>query len=339
MSILQNILDVKIKWEKLIQTTFFCLIISITSLLTACKTMQAHRLVENITVRDQNVYYHINGLEKPFNVLFLADTHFTIEDERGREYYSYSRRMGGTAVEFENYGKSNGAERVLSASLDKAKKANSELVILGGDIINFPSLASVEYIKSLLDASGLNWVYVAGNHDWHYEGEPGSSYSLREKWINSNLKPLYQGRNPLYQSQVIHNINFVTIDNSIFEITEEQLLYFKKQIDKGLPIILSLHIPIYLTGHNIDYGCGNPNWNSENDTYYEIERREPWPEDGFTETTYQFRDMVLNSPEVIGVLAGHTHEDAADFYNNKLQYVVGANRSNKDVLIHFVPYN
>ncbi len=306
-------------------------------LLAGCQERRTSRMAESVTVQDGNVYYYIKGLEKPFNVLFLSDTHFTIEDERGKEYYTYTRRMGGSAVEPENYGKGNGRDLALCASLDKAKKEGSELVILGGDIINFPSLASVEYIKSILDKSGLNWVYIAGNHDWHYEGEPGDAFYQRDKWINSNLMALYQKQNPMYYAQVIHGVNFVFIDNSAFEITQEQLTFFREQTGKGLPIILSMHVPVYFWGHNIDYGCGHPGWNRKNDIYYEIERREPWPENGFTETTYQFRNLVLNSPEVIGIYAGHTHEEAIDFFKEKLQYVVAANYNNKDVLIHFIP--
>lgn len=322
---------------KMIKMKLFFYAAFLACLLAGCREGQNFRMAESITVQDGNVYYYIKGLKMPFNVLFLSDTHFTIEDERGEEYYTYTRRMGGSAVEPENYGKGNGRDMAFRASLDKAKKADSELVILGGDIINFPSLASVEYIKSILDKSGLNWVYIAGNHDWHYEGEQGDTFSQRDKWIHSNLKALYQKHNPMFHSQIIHNINFVMIDNSAFEITQEQLAFFREQVGRGLPIILSMHIPVYLPGHNIDYGCGHPDWNRDNDIYYEIERREPWPEKGFTETTYQFRDIVLNSPEVIGIYAGHTHEEAIDFFNDKLQYVTAANYSNKDILIHFIP--
>ncbi len=306
-------------------------------LLAGCGKGQKCTMTEHITVRNEEVYYYMKGLEKPFNVLFLSDTHFTIEDERGREFYDYSKRMGGGAVIPENYGKSNGREQALLVSLEKAKKEDVKLVILGGDILNFPSLASVDSLKLMLVSSGLNWVYVAGNHDWHYEGEPGSSFSQREKWTASNLNDLYQGHNPMFHAQTIQGVNFVTIDNSAFEITEEQLQFFQEQVGKGLPIVLSMHIPVYLPGHNIDYGCGHPDWNSKNDGYYKIERREPWSENGFTETTYQFRNLVLNSPEVIGIYAGHTHEEAIDFVNGKLQYVAAANYANKDVMIHFVP--
>lgn len=308
-----------------------------TCLLAGCRGERVTGKADPVTVRDGNVYYYIKGLEKPFNVLFLSDTHFTVEDERGKDYYPYTQRMGGSAVEPENYGKGNGRDLALMASLDKAKKTGSELVILGGDIINFPSLASVEHIKRLLDESGLNWIYTAGNHDWHYEGEPGQTSVLKDKWIHSNLKSLYQGTNPLFHARILHNINFVTIDNSDFEISEEQLEFLREQVKKGLPIILSMHIPLYLPGHTVDYGCGHPDWNQEHDSYYEIERRESWPEKGFTKTTYEFRDLALNSPEVIGIYAGHTHEEALDFYNNKIQYVAAANYNQKDILIHFIP--
>lgn len=243
---------------------------------------------------------------------------------------------GGSAVEPENYGKSNGREQALLGSLKEAKKAGCELVILGGDIINFPSLASVELLEQIMKESGLKWIYTAGNHDWHYEGEQGDAAALRDKWEQSNLKKLYQGQHPLYSSTVLHGINFVLIDNSTNEVTEEQLDFMQEQIEKGLPIVLSMHIPLYLPGHNIDYGCGNPQWNKKNDSYYEIEKRFPWPEEGHTQVTYAFRDLIFHCPLILGVYAGHTHEEAWDVSNNVFQYVAGANYNNEFFMMNFV---
>lgn len=306
-------------------------------LLAGCAASTNESYVEHITVQDGDVYFYVKNLDKPFNVVFLADSHITVEDERGEDYYQYAKRMGGYAVEPENYGKSNGREQGLISSLNKAKETKSELVILGGDIINFPSLASAELVAEILNESGLKWAYIAGNHDWHYEGEEGEAQELRSKWLRSNLQALYQGNNPLSYSMVINDVNFVFIDNSTFEITEEQLDFMRQEIEKSLPIVLSMHIPVYLKGHNIDYGCGHPDWNKENDIYYEIERREPWPEIGHTQTTFKFRELVLNSPEVIGIFAGHTHEEAVDFYNSKVQCVADANYRSKDFVMHFIP--
>ena len=312
----------------------FCFFLS--ACVAADKKAAQESPLESLTVKDGQVYYYLRHAEKNFKVMFLADTHFTIEDERGKDFYSFTQRMGGSAVEPENYGKSNGREQALLGSLKEAKKAGCELVILGGDIINFPSLASVELLEQIMKESGLKWIYTARNHDWHYEGEQGDAAALRDKWEQSNLKKLYQGQHPLYSSTVLHGINFVLIDNSTNEVTEEQLDFMQEQIEKGLPIVLSMHIPLYLPGHNIDYGCGNSQWNKKNDSYYEIEKRFPWPEEGHTQVTYAFRDLIFHCPLILGVYAGHTHEEAWDVGNNVFQYVAGANYNNEFFMMNFV---
>lgn len=315
----------------------YCFIIFV--LLTGCKKEKETVLMGHMIYREGEINYYSDAVKKPFKVLFLSDTHFTIEDERGKEFYQYTKRMGGSAVEPDNYGTTNGREQALIRSLEKAKKEKAELVILGGDIINFPSKASVENVKEIMDASGLKWIYTAGNHDWHYEGEEGDASDLRLKWEQESLLSLYQGENPLYSSHIINNINFILIDNSSFEITDEQLNFFIKQTEKGLPIVLTIHIPLYLPGHTVDYGCGHPDWNLKNDTYYEIEGRKPWPEKGHTTTTYKFHDKVWASPNVIGILAGHTHETMMDMHNNIFQYVSDANYRDSDIILHFIPAN
>ena len=312
----------------------FCFFLS--ACVAADKKAAQKSPLESLTVKDGQVYYYLRHAEKNFKVMFLADIHFTIEDERGKDFYSFTQRMGGSAVEPENYGKSNGREQALLGSLKEAKKAGCELVILGGDIINFPSLASVELLEQIMKESGLKWIYTAGNHDWHYEGEQGDAAALRDKWEQSNLKKLYQGQHPLYSSTVLYGINFVLIDNSTNEVTEEQLDFMQEQIEKGLPIVLSMHIPLYLPGHNIDYGCGNSQWNKKNDSYYEIEKRFPWPEEGHTQVTYAFRDLIFHCPLILGVYAGHTHEEAWDVSNNVFQYVAGANYNNEFFMMNFV---
>lgn len=305
--------------------------------LVGCKTEKGLTVRGHSIYREGTIDHYSDAVAKPFKVLFLADTHLTVEDERGKEFYPYTKRMGGSAVEPANYGTTNGREQALIRSLEKAQKEKTELVILGGDILNFPSKASVEKLKAIMDASGLKWVYTAGNHDWHYEGETGTASELRQKWEQESLLPLYQGENPLYSSHIIHGINFVLIDNSAFQITDEQLTFFNKQTKRGLPIVLAMHIPLYLPGHHIDYGCGHPDWNLKNDTYYQIEGREPWPEKGHTATTLKFHDSVWRSSKVIGIFAGHTHEAMLDIHRNIFQYVPNANYNNCDVMLHLLP--
>ena len=293
--------------------------------------------VTYVPATGQIEYFLRKGPERPFRVLFLADLHFTVEDRRGLPYIDYTRRMGGSAVEPENYGRTNGRESGLLSALEQARTDSVDLVILGGDILNFPSQASVEWITRTMDSSGLEWCYIAGNHDWHYEGEPGKADNQRDRWTRSNLAPLYQGADPMGYSRVVNGVNFLMIDNSTNEILPQQLALLKRELRRGLPIVLCVHVPLYMPGTNIDYSCGSPEWNQANDIYYEIERREPWPAEGHTATTYEFCRTIWESPQVIGILAGHTHEQAIGFRNDKPQFVPAAAYQGATLRLHFQP--
>ena len=95
-----------------------------------------------------------------------------------------------------------------------------------GDIFSFPSELAIEWVLSKLDETGIPYVYVAGNHDWHYEGMSGNLDLLRNTWINKRLLPLYQGNNPLMAAYDIKGIRFLAIDNSTYEINKDQLEFF-----------------------------------------------------------------------------------------------------------------
>ena len=64
-----------------------CILSLVACLLTGAQGKVRSSKLESITVQDGYVYYYLRGMEKTFTVMFLADTHFTIEDERGREFY------------------------------------------------------------------------------------------------------------------------------------------------------------------------------------------------------------------------------------------------------------
>ena len=60
--------------------------------------------------------------------------------------------------------------------------------------LQFPSEESVSFVKGVLDSSTIPYLYSSGNHDWHFEGLPGSSDDLRAEWREKSLLPLYGKR-------------------------------------------------------------------------------------------------------------------------------------------------
>lgn len=247
------------------------------------------------------------GLKNKFKFRVIADTHFIYFDKRDEQYADNYARMGLNQ-------KAKLPERLPAPSMYKledaiatAKKNKLDAIMLVGDILSFPSIANVEYAKKRFDDAGVPYFYIAGNHDWHFEGLPGSSDDLRKEWIEKRLKPLYpEGVNPLMYSKVVNGVRIVAIDNSTYLINEEQLEFWKTEAAKGDPIVLIMHIPLYIPGAPKGY-CGSPHWGAAIDPYWRIERRQRWAEKA-TPETFAFRDAVLSTPNLAGVFTGHIHQ-------------------------------
>src|SRR5690606_15551852 len=144
---------------------------------------------------------------------------------------------------------------------------------------------------------------------------------------NKRLLPLYQGQDPMMSAYDIQGIRFLALDNSIYEISNEQLAFFKDQVKSGMPLILLVHIPMYLPGRSVSFGCGHPEWNAHSDKNYELERRPKWPVTGHTTTTMTFYKEVFTAPNLLGVFAGHIHQPSAGYINGKFQFVADDNAS------------
>lgn len=225
----------------------------------------------------------------------IGDTHFGFHDVRDdafKDNYARMARFGAKKEPFE-------------AMLAKARKEKPDLLVFVGDNISFPTLANVEYLKAALDGCEVPWLYVAGNHDWHFEGDAGSDFEQRARWTANRLKPLYQGANPLMASRVVKGVRFVMIDNSLYHVLPEQLAFYEAEVAKGDPVCLAMHIPIWHAGWDI-FTCGCPTWGAATDPYWKIERRERWAE-RLLPSTFAFRDAVLKTSNLVGAFAGHVH--------------------------------
>ena len=263
----------------------------------------------------------------PLKVLVCGDTHLFLDDARGEPFRPYSGRMAKAYNATKHFmtGQPTNPQESFERTLALAKKERVDLLALVGDIFSFPSEAAIEWAHARLNATGVPYLYVAGNHDWHYEGWAGTETALRAEWTEKRLKPLYQGRSPLMASVDVKGVRFVAIDNSTYEISPEQLAFFREQVASGCPLVLLMHIPLYAPGRGLDFGCGHPEWGAKRDRNWEIERRPKWPEVGHTATTFAFHREVFAAPHLLGVFAGHTHQQSLDCVNGVPQVVTAAN--------------
>lgn len=238
----------------------------------------------------------VPGLRESARVFWTSDNHLALHDKRDDAYAGNYARMA----------KGPGSPEAFSEILAKARAAKADLLALTGDVISFPTIANVEFVSGELKKSGLDWMYTAGNHDWHFEGVPGSDAEQRAEWIPKRLSPLYpSGEEPLAYSKVVKGVRFIAIDNSIYHISEAQLAFWRAEAAKGNPIVLLMHIPLWTEGFG-PHTCGCPKWGAAVDGIWQIERREKWAERQSAET-FAFREEVLSSPNLVAVLTGHLH--------------------------------
>ncbi len=259
----------------------------------------------------------VAGLKEPVNFLVVGDTHFNFHDGRDDAHADNYKRMARNPTPGD----------VLAKAMNRAREAQADIVLLVGDIISFPTLANIDHLRAELDRCGLPWLYVAGNHDWHFEGLPGSDEAQRAEWAPKRLAPLYRGLDPFMSSRVVKGVRFVAIDNSIYHVSERQLAFWKAEAAKGDPIVLFMHIPLWLDGWGRQglFTCGNPEWGVATDPYWEIERRERWAERQ-SPSTFAFRDAVLSTPNLAAVMTGHIHTVLAGCERGKYMFTTPTNR-------------
>lgn len=257
------------------------------------------------------------GLPSPLKIVFAADLHLVEVDARDDEYHDNYKRMAQYRCNAD----------VLFRMVEHAK--NADLFVLGGDIISFPSHANIDVLLNSLKSLDKPWIFINGNHDWHFEGVGGTETEICAKWSANRLAPLFQGRNPHMSSMYINGLKLLFIDNSTGEILPEQLEYFRMETADGKPSILMVHIPLYVPGRSVAFACGHPDWNAMHDPYWQIERRPQWPAKGHTQTTMDFCEAVWNTPNLLGVFAGHTHIRSTDFCKGKFQIVAPSGSKGK----------
>ena len=291
-----------------------------------------------VTMDQEKVSFYAEKIKENIKVVHIADTHLFMDDDRGIPYTEFSNRMAkayNQTTHFKTREKTTPME-CFENTLAYAKEVNADVITLVGDIFSFPSELAVEWVKSKLEDIDIPYIYVAGNHDWHYEGMSGKLDTLRDTWIDNRLLSLYQGNNPLMAAYDIKGIRFLAIDNSTYEINDEQLAFFSEHAASDMPLVLLVHIPMYAPGKGISFGCGNPNWNASTDRNYKLEKRPRWPVTGHTKTTFNFYDEVFNSPNLLGIFTGHIHKNSIEIINGKPQIVSDDNASGGYLDIDFL---
>ena len=167
----------------------------------------------SFSMNRNSVKIHGTGIAKATRLLVVSDAHLSEDDERGLPNQENSKRMAAAYPQ----GLAN-----FTQMLSERKTDAYDYLLMLGDMVSFPTAKGVETVMDLAGKTGLPYAYTAGNHDWHFEGLPGTEIALRREWEAKRLAPLYKGRNPLCYSIELNGLNLVMMDTSACEILPEQ---------------------------------------------------------------------------------------------------------------------
>ena len=257
------------------------------------------------------------GLEKPFSILHISDTHLTAvyphEDEKKQQLHKIrTTTFGGRQ------------EEALRDSLDWARQ-HVDYVVHTGDLIDWQSEANFDLVRKYF---GEGVVGCLGNHEFSQHmwlSEPKETGTEQYKDLTrKKLQEVFPYDIEL-QSQVVGGVNFVTLDDVYGYVTERQVELFRKEVKKGLPIVLCMHVPFHT--ENI-WRADIRFWHDEKSRFRnvapdpsgEYKRQQDDP------VTSAFIAYLKTEPLLKAILAGHLHITIQEqFSPTATEYVVGGN--------------
>ncbi len=246
------------------------------------------------------------GIPKPLKILHMTDSHlpFFCDTDPENMIIQGKKRDMKASVAF------------LEELIEYGEK-NCDLIVHTGDLIDYISKPCVEFAREFLKREKL--AFIAGNHEYaKYDGKKEDmAYRL-----NSIREIGGYGVNIFCNARIVGGVNFVGIDDAYHQAEYDQLDFLKKEVEKGYPIILFVHAPLY---EKELYKASYEFWKgeicllgSDTEAHPEVigDMAEP------LEATKAFYEYVTDEPLIKAVLAGHLHfgfESALP--NGTMQYV------------------
>ena len=251
-------------------------------------------------------YAHIAaGATQPFSVLHLSDTHLTFANPDEPENVQKYRRVRTELFGCRQY-------EALKDSIRWAK-LNTDYLIHTGDLMDFVSEGNLIAAQEAFGPDAGNVFGSIGNHEYWTPVKPRPSYAeCFAKCAKAYPYNLHFG------SQIVNGVNFVSIDDAHNDVTQDQVESFAKEVNKGLPIVLLMHVP-FPTPRIIEATKKYWSWKSK----FRNKEGKPWE---FGKRGKDFIAYLKCEPLLKGILAGHNHITIEErFSPTAVQHLVSGN--------------
>lgn len=234
------------------------------------------------------------GLNKTVKVLHITDAHLVDGDENDKGYLIDLLKMRKETFIKEGKYPPKTQNEYLVEAFELAENEGA-YPVLTGDIMDLNTSGNRREMHRICD--GREYMFTAGTHEFQRSSCTPKCCPLEEPF------PYYRDtRNALMaefpqwkldsDSRVIGGVNLITVDNSQGFFTEPTFESLKREAEKGLPMVLFMHIPL-------------------ND-----ERLRRPPQEGFLMSREEFDiseetlSFIKSCPLIKATFAGHWHCDS-----------------------------
>lgn len=258
------------------------------------------------------------GLEKPFSILHISDTHLTAaypnESEKKQKLHENRTQCFGGRQ-----------EEALRDSLGWARD-HVDYVLHTGDLIDWQSEANFDLVRKYL---GDGITGCMGNHEFSTDmwlSEPKEERTEHHKDLTRGTLQKVYPYDTSFHAQQVHGVNFVCLDNVYGTVTPQQVQLFAQEVKRGLPIVLCMHVPFFT---DQIWRANKRFWHKtlassiSDDAYkptgdYKAQQKD--------KTTRKFISYLKQEPLLKAILAGHMHITVEEqFSPTARQYAVAGN--------------
>jgi len=180
----------------------------------------------------------IPGITGEYTFLFAADTHFTAVDEEDTDQIKENAlaRSGG----FVN-GNGFSSMAQFPYLIERANRKKYDALLLGGDIIDFPTKANIDFLDKNLAKLRIPYLYTLGNHDFTFPWEYFTEKSYDEYLpMLKSFVPKQDGWSILELDEFL----ILSVDNSTDQFNKKALDGLNEAFGKNKPVIVLLHVPL-----------------------------------------------------------------------------------------------
>ena len=243
------------------------------------------------------------GLEKPVKILHITDVHLTYANEKDTTGHQQLMQKRFRVFQEEGGFPPRTPKEYFEEAIALAKAENA-LLICTGDAIDIYTQGNLEAFKSITE--GVDMMFSPGGH----EHQRRCVRTMEEEYpywetIRPQLEAQFSRYDLYLESRVINGINIITADNSLDYFPKKTVDAFKKELEKGLPIIVFFH----------DY-LWDEMLNQKAPTHPNVRLK---PEDYVC--SHEMIDLLIKHPLVITTMSGHGHRDEERVIEGKRHYM------------------